>query len=52
MIRTEILLEGAGGRSAISKQAPVPLIAECAFLRSKRTARLAHYIPSLSGSSP
>jgi hypothetical protein len=30
MIRTEKLLEAAGGRSAISKQAQVPLIAECA----------------------
>jgi hypothetical protein len=26
-----MLLEAAGGRSAISKQAPMPLIAECAL---------------------
>jgi hypothetical protein len=38
MIRTEMLLEAAGGRSAISRQAPVPLIAECALFRRKRTA--------------
>src|SRR5262245_43680634 len=31
-------LGAAGGRSAISKQAPVPLIAECALLRRSRTA--------------
>ena len=42
----------AGGRSAISKQAPVPLIAECALLRRKCTAELANSIPSLSESSP
>jgi len=52
MIRTEMLLEGAGGRSAISKQAPVPLIAECALLRRKRTAELANRVPSLLRSSP
>jgi hypothetical protein len=38
MIRTEMLLEVAGGRSAISKQALVTLIAECALLRRSRTA--------------
>jgi hypothetical protein len=32
-----MLLEAADGRSAISKQAPVPLIAGCALLRRKRT---------------
>jgi hypothetical protein len=37
MIRTEMLLEVAGGRSAISKQALVTLIAECALLRRSRT---------------
>ena len=47
-----MLLEAAGGRSAISKQAPVPLIAECALLRTKRTAELANRIPSVLGSSP
>jgi hypothetical protein len=52
MIRTEMLLEAAGGPSAISQQAPVPLIAECALLRRKRTAELANRIPSLSRSSP
>jgi hypothetical protein len=31
-------LEAASGRSAISKQAPVTLIAECALLRRRRTA--------------
>jgi hypothetical protein len=30
-------LEAASGRSAISKQAPVTLIAECALLRRRRT---------------
>jgi hypothetical protein len=34
-------LGAAVGRSAISKQAPVTLIAECALLRRKRTAELA-----------
>ena len=52
MIRTEMLLEAAGGRSAISKQAPVTLIAECALLRRKRTAELANRIPSALGPSP
>jgi hypothetical protein len=52
MIRTEMLLEAAGGRSAISRQAPVPFIAECALLRRKRTAELANRIPSLLRSSP
>ena len=52
MIRTEMLLEAAGGRSAISRQAPVPFIAECAILRRKRTAELANRIPSLLRSSP
>src|SRR5262245_2472148 len=52
MIRTEMLLEAAGGRSAISRQAPVPLIAECARFRRKRTADLANRIPSLLRSSP
>ena len=52
MIRTETLLEAAGGRSAISKQAPVTLIAECALLRRKRTAELANRIPSALGPSP
>ncbi len=47
MIRTEMLLEAAGGRSTISRQAPVPFIAECALLRRKRTAELANRIPSL-----
>jgi hypothetical protein len=37
MIRTGMLLEVAGGRSAISKQALVTLIAECALLRRSRT---------------
>ena len=40
-------LEAAGGRSAISKQAPVPLIAECALLRRKRTAELASGLSTL-----
>ena len=40
MIRTEMLLEAAGGRSAISKQAPVPLIAECALLFREQTSEL------------
>ena len=52
MIRTEMLLEATGGRSAISKQAPVPLIAECALLRRKQTAELVNRIPSLLRSSP
>src|SRR5262249_26804170 len=52
MIRTEMWLEAASGRSAISKQAPVPLIAECALLRRKRTAELANSVPSLLRSSP
>ena len=52
MIRTEMLLEAAGGRSANSKQAPVPLIAECALLRRKRTAELANRVTSLLRSSP
>jgi hypothetical protein len=30
-------LEATSGRSPISKQAPVPLIAECALLRRSRT---------------
>ena len=47
-----MLLGVAGGRSAISKQAPVTLIAECAILRRKRTAELANCTPSLSESSP
>jgi len=47
-----MLLGAAGGRSAISKQAPVPLIAECALLRRKRTAELANRIPSPLGPSP
>jgi hypothetical protein len=45
-------LEAAGGRSAISKQAPVTLIAECALLRKKRTAELTNRMPSLLRSSP
>ena len=52
MIRTEILLEAAGGRSAISRQAPVPLFAECALLRRKRTAELANRIPLVLGRDP
>src|SRR6516165_10495017 len=52
MIRTEMLLEVAGGRSAIAKQAPVPLITECALLRRKRTSELTNRIPSLLRSSP
>ena len=40
-----MLLGAAGGRSAISKQAPVTLIAECALLRRKRTAELANRYP-------
>src|SRR5262245_12725182 len=52
MIRTEMLLEAAGGRSAISKQAPVPLIAECALLHRKRASGLTNRIPSLLRSSP
>ena len=45
-------LGAAVGRSAISKQAPVTLIAECALLRRKRTAELANRIPSALGPSP
>jgi hypothetical protein len=45
-------LGAAGGRSTISKQAPVPLIAECALLRKKRTTELANEIPSQLRSSP
>jgi hypothetical protein len=51
MIRTEMLLKVADGRWAISKQAPVPLIAECALRRRMRSAEEANSIPSLSGSS-
>jgi hypothetical protein len=47
-----MLLGAAGGRSAIPKQAPVPLIAECALLRRKRTTELADRVPSLMRSSP
>ena len=39
-------LEAASGRSAISKQAPVPLIAECALLRRMRTTELAGHSES------
>jgi hypothetical protein len=47
------MLHGAaGGRSAISKQAAVPLTAECALLRKKRSTELANKIPTLLGSSP
>jgi hypothetical protein len=45
-------LGAAVGRSAISKQAPVTLIAEFALLHRKRTAELANRIPSLLRSSP
>ncbi len=45
-------LGAAVGRLAISKQAPVTLIAECALLRRKRTAELANRIPSALGPSP
>jgi hypothetical protein len=47
-----MLLGVAGGCSAISKQAPGPLIAECALLRRKRTTELADRVPSLMRSSP
>jgi hypothetical protein len=47
-----MLLGSAGGRSAISKQAPVPLITECAILCRKRTAELASRIASLLRASP
>jgi hypothetical protein len=45
-------LGAAVGRSAISKQAPVTLIAGCALLRRNRTAELANRIPSALGPSP
>ena len=45
-------LGAAGGRLAIPKQAPVPLIAECAILCRKRTAELASRIASLLRASP
>jgi hypothetical protein len=49
-----MLLEAAGpppADSAISEQAPVPVMAECALLRKKRTAELANRISSLLRSS-
>ncbi len=52
LIRAETLLGAAGGRSAISRQVPVPLIAECAILCRKRTAELASRIASLLRASP
>ena len=52
MIRTEMLLEAAGGRSAISKQAPGPLITECTLLLTKRTTEPANKVPSLMRSTP
>jgi len=46
-----MLLGVAGGCSAISKQGPVPLIAERALLRRMRTTELANRVPSLLRSS-
>jgi hypothetical protein len=40
------------GRSAISKLSPVPLIAECALMRTKRTAELANRFSYPLGLSP
>jgi hypothetical protein len=44
-----MLLGAAVGRSAISKQAPVTLIAKCALMGRKRSAELANRIPSPLG---
>ena len=47
-----MLLGATGGRSAIPKQAPVPLIAECALSAEKRTTEPANRVSSLLGPSP